>query len=324
MHEPLAFAVLAASGACLLVQLVVVFLETRRIHALDRRLAVPRGQAAVARPTAGPHSDGGLRSSLRGGGLALLRAGSMLVPVGPAEREKLSGVLRRAGFGQRDALSLFLSAKLAVAVAGGAVAGFGAAGTELLGSHGFLVALAAAAGLVVGGLMPEYVVRALGTRRVHRMSASLPDALDLMVMCLESGLTFERALATVAEELMPIEPNLANEFRLIEAELRLGSSRRDVLRDFEGRTEVEGLRDLARTLIQSERYGTPLTQSMRNIAANERLQRAARIAERAERLPVLMTLPMMLFVVPGTVLLVAGPAFLTATDALGSLGRGGG
>ena len=154
------------------------------------------------------------------------------------------------------------------------------------------------------------------------MAAALPDALDLMVMCLESGLTFERALATVADELEAIEPNLAAEFRLIEAELRLGANRRSVLQAFHARTEVEGLKDLATTLIQSERYGTPLTQSMKNIAAAERVERAARIAAQAERVPVLMTLPMLLFVVPGTMLLIAGPAFLTAIKALGSLGGG--
>ena len=107
---------------------------------------------------------------------------------------------------------------------------------------------------------------------------------------------------------------------MMEAELRLGSNRRMVLQEFYRRTEIDGLRDLAMTLIQSERYGTPLTQSMKNIAAGERTQRALRIATRAERLPVLLTLPMLLFVMPGTMALVAGPAFLTTIEALGSLG----
>ena len=157
-------------------------------------------------------------------------------------------------------------------------------------------------------------------RRAQRMGAALPDALDLTVMGLESGLTFERTLATVAGELEPIERNLAAEFRMMEAELRVGADRRAVLEGFRQRTDVEGLRDLAMTLMQSERYGTPLTQSMKNIAANERAQRAARIETAAQRLPVLMTLPMLFFVVPGTMCLVAGPAFLSAIQALGALG----
>ena len=246
----------------------------------------------------------------------------MLAPVGAGEREKLAAMLRGAGFGQRDALSYFLSAKIGTGAVLAAGAGYLAADSEMLGQYGLLVAFAALAGLIVGGVVPEYGLRALAARRLRRMSAALPDALDLMVMCLESGLTFERALATVAEELEAIEPSLAAEFRLIEAELRLGANRRAVLQEFHERTEVEGLKDLATTLIQSERYGTPLTHSMKNIAQSERVQRAARIAAQAERVPVLMTMPMLFFVVPGTMLLIAGPAFLTAIKALGSLGGG--
>ena len=246
----------------------------------------------------------------------------MLAPVGAEERKKLTSLLRGAGFGQHDALSYFLSVKLVAGAILAAGAGYLAADSELLGRYGLLVAFAVLVGLVVGGIVPEYGLRAVAARRLRRMAAALPDALDLMVMCLESGLTFERALATVAEELEALEPSLAAEFRLIEAELRIGANRRAVLQEFHARTEVEGLKDLATTLIQSERYGTPLTQSMKNIAQAERVQRAARIAAQAERLPVLMTLPMLLFVVPGTMLLIAGPAFLTAIEALSTLGGG--
>ena len=300
----------------------IVYREMQRTLAFDRRLAVPRRQAIAyglwSERRAQRHGAGG--RSTRSLGLALLKAGSMLAPVGATERAKLARVLRQAGFGKRDALSYFLSAKLASAVAFGAGAGWRASGIEALAEHDILVALAGLIGLVVGGIVPEYVLRMLVARRAHRMATALPDALDLMVMCLESGLTFERALQTVTVELKPIEPSLAGELRLMEAELRLGSDRRTVLQEFHQRTDIDGMRDLAMTLIQSERYGTPLTQSMKNIAASERVQRATRIEAQAERLPVLMTMPMLLFVVPGTMALVAGPAFLTAIKALGSLG----
>ena len=305
--------------ACLL---VFIYREARRIHTLDRRLSVPRRQALATGlwPRRRERRGHGLRGEAREFALALVKAGSILAPVGAAEREKLAGTLRLAGFGHPDALSLFLSVKLGAALACGTAAALWATGHELVGEHALLVALAGLVGLVIGSIVPEYVLRALAARRTRNMSSALPDALDLTVMCLESGLTFERAMVTVAEELKPIEPNLADELRMLEAELRLGSNRRMVLQEFYRRTEIDGLRDLAMTLIQSERYGTPLTQSMKNIAASERTQRALRIATRAERLPVLLTLPMLLFVVPGTMALVAGPAFLTAIEALGSLG----
>ena len=297
---------------------VLGYRETQRTLALDRRLALPRGLAAGGRP--GRRRRGGGGRELRTAGRALLQAATVLVPIGAAEREKLTAMLREAGFGHRDALSVFLSGKIAASAVAGAGAGVWAVTFEPFGQHPALAGAAALAGLVAGGVVPEYVLRGLLARRVRRMAAALPNALDLMVMSLESGLTFERALVTVARELVPIEPRLAAEFDLIEAELRVGVSRRSVLQEFRERTQVEGLKDLATTLIQSERYGTPLTQSMKNIAAGERVQRMARITARAERLPVLMTLPMLFFVVPGTILLVAGPSVLTALKALQGLG----
>ena len=294
-----------------------VYRESQRTLAFDRRLGMPQRLALAA--GLGPERKA-RRSGVAALGRGLVRAGSLLAPVGAAEREKLTGLLRTAGFGQRDALSVFLSAKLVVALVAGAGAGIQAAGTALGEEYGFLVAVAAFAGFVAGGIVPEYMLRMRIAGRARRMAAALPDALDLMVMSLESGLTFERTLVTVAAELAPIEANLAAEFRMMEADLRVGADRRAVLEALHGRSRVEGLRDLAMTLMQSERYGTPLTQSMKNIAANERTQRAARVEAQVQRLPVLMTLPMLLFVMPGTIALVAGPAVLTAMQALGGLG----
>ena len=325
MPQPVPIAVLAGlalSAIALAGLLVYIYREARRIFALDRRLSLPRKQALVLglSPKRRTRRGPGVRGEVRELGLALVKAGSILVPVGAAEREKLARTLRMAGFGQPDALSLFLSLKLGAALACAAAAALWAIGHETIAENVFLVALAGITGLVIGSIIPEYVLRALAARRTQNMSSALPDALDLTVMCLESGLTFERALVTVAEELRPIEASLAGELRMMEAELRVGSDRRMVLQEFLRRTEIEGLRDLAMTLIQSERFGTPLTQSMKNIAAGERTQRALRIATRAERLPVLLTMPMLIFVVPGTMALVAGPAFLTAIKSLGSIG----
>ena len=317
---------IAIGGAMFVTLAVLVLRGTPGTRALDRRLAALRRETDRGLPSAAG-AGGAAGPSLRSFGLPLLRAGSILVPIGAREREKLTRTLQLAGFGRQDALSLFLSCKLVCGLAGAglfALAAQGIGPVVAMVPHGAVVAFAGAAGLVVGGIVPEYAVRSRIGRRKRRMAAALPDALDLMVMCLESGLTFERALSTVADELTPIEPNLAGEFRLIDAELRLGSDRRSVLLAYHQRTDVEGLKDLAMTLIQGDRYGTPLTQSMKNIAEAERVQRRARIETWAARLPVLMTLPMLLLVVPGTMLLVAGPAVMTAIGALGAIGGIGG
>ena len=313
----LLFLVVVVSGVSLPVLIFMVFTELRQVFAFDRRLAVPRGQALAA----APRSDTGRRGSgdlpLRAAGLALFQAGSMLVPVGAGDREKLTAQLRHAGFDQRDALAVFLSMKLFGAVAASAGGGVWALQT---GQHGLLVVFAVLGGLVVGSIAPEYVLRSLKNRRSRRISAVLPDALDLMVLVLEAGLTFERALLTVADELTPIEPNLADELRTLEAELRLGGSRRAVLQDFQQRTDVEGLRT-PRPDPASERS---LRHAAHAVDAEHRAQRTDHAgrgnADPGGAAAVLMTLPMLLFVVPGTMLLVAGPAFLSVTRTLGSLG----
>ena len=297
---------------------VVVYRETQRTLAFDRRLDLPRRVALAVGVESKRRGRRGRRPGVRAFARALSHGASLLVPVGAAEREKLTGLLGAAGFVQRDALSVFLSVKFAVALAVGASAGYLTADSSLADQYGVFVAIfAALSGFVGGGVVPEYGLRMRLARRTRRMAAALPDAFDLMVMSLESGLTFERALTIVADELWVIEPNLASELRQLEAELRVGADRRAVLQNYFERSQVEGLRDLSMTLIQSERFGTPLSQATKNIATRQRTDRAARIEAQTQRLPVLMTLPMLLFVVPGTMCLVAGPAFLTAMQALG-------
>ncbi|MXY17710.1 MAG: hypothetical protein F4Y57_12110 [Acidobacteria bacterium] len=158
-------------GAILLFLSILNVRESTVMLAFDRRLAVPWGRARSAAPAPVERRGGG--RPLRAAGIALLRAGSMLVPVGAGEREKLAGVLRRAGFQQRDALSLYLCGKLVAAAASSIGAGFAASGSSVFGQHGFLVALAATGGLIVGGIVPEYVLRALGARREPRVSAAV-------------------------------------------------------------------------------------------------------------------------------------------------------
>lgn len=308
------------TGLGLLVLLVwLANRSLRRAVEFDRRLDVPR---AVLIATQRHHSGGGredARNLLQNVGSAFVAVASVIAPIGAGEREKLSRLLRDAGFGHPDALPRYLAVKVVLGLAAAAAAWVGIQGVEQLA--GLLIPIMGAAGaFVAGGLVSERGVKWLADRRTVRMSSALPDALDLIIMCREAGLTFERALETVASEFESVEPHLAREFSLFEKELQVGGARRHAVTAFAERTPVEGIRSLAFVLMQSDRYGTPLTESLANIAGNERAQRAARITEQAERLPVLMTLPMLLFVVPGTMLLVAGPAFLSALNALGNLG----
>lgn len=310
--------------ACMAVAGVLVFQSTRKAQVLDRRLARVRTWAVTVygEPQKRRTQDGG-SGSLRLVSSALLNISSQLVPVGAAERAKLKDTVTKAGFRRSDALSIFMTVKLGAMLAGGALLSWQLWAGQWLGEYTstLVILLAGLAGAVLGGILPEMCLDRLGARRQGRMATALPDALDLMTLCLESGLTFERTLSRVVRELEPMAPDLARELALSEAELRLGTDRKKVLHDLRVRTGVEGLRDLSTAITQGERYGTPLAQSIRNTAHSERQQRAARIEVQVARLPVLMTMPMLLLVTPGTLLLVAGPAFVSTMELLGNLGQ---
>ena len=310
--------------ACMAVASVMVFRSTRNAQVMDRRLARVRAWAVAV------YGEPQKRRKQEGGGFslsllssALLSISSRLVPVGAAERAKLKDLVMKAGFHRPDALSIFMTVKLVVTLASGALLSFQMSAGQWLGEYTSTptILLAGLAGAVMGGILPEMCLDRLSVRRQRRMATTLPDALDLMTLCLESGLTFERTLSRVVQELESMAPDLAREFAQTEVELRLGTDRKKALNDLHVRTGVEGLRDLATVITQGERYGTPLAQSMRNIAHSERQQRAARIEAQVARLPVLMSMPMLLLVTPGTLLLVAGPAFVSTMEMLGNLGK---
>lgn len=309
--------------ACMAVACVAVFRNSHNAQVLDRRLARVRAAAiAVYGDPQKPRVQQGKSVSLKGLSSAALKVFSRLVPVGVAERAKLKDSLTKAGFHRPDALSIFMTVKLAATLSCGVLLGFQMSAGQWLGASTstLTILMAGLGGAVVGGMLPEMSLDRIGVRRKRRMAAGLPDALDLMTICLESGLTFERTLSRVVNELQPMAPDLTRELNLAETELRLGADRKNVLHDLYIRTGVEGLRDLSATIAQGERYGTPLAQSMKNIALNERQEREARMEVQIGRLPVLMSLPIMLMVTPGTLMLVAGPAFISTMDLLRNMG----
>ena len=313
-------------SSCVLLTILspFVFRETKRSRTLDRRLGIARRQAGLPATKIVRWSVGNTAGmSLRALGLGLMHFGSMLVPVGAKERDKIARMLQNAGFERQHAVSLYLSVKLGCALVFGSLVATVAMQLEIVSENTLLAFVAGALGLVIGGILPEYMLRGLAARRLRKMEAALPPALDLLVMCLETGVTFERALAIVAEELTVIEKNLANEFRFDRCRdaCRKGPAQR-LAGLLPGTADMDGLRDLAMAVIQSDRYGTPVAQATRE----HRRRRAgskghARITAEAARLPALMTLPMLMFVVPGTMVLVAGPAFLNALTALSGLGK---
>ena len=169
--------------------------------------------------------------------------------------------------------------------------------------------------------VPDIVLGRLAAGRRQRIDAGLPDALDLMVISAEAGLSFEQGIDFVAREMGPSAADVSEEFRITAAELRVLGDRSQALRNLAERVDLRAARSIVTTLTQTLRYGTPLAQSLRVLAAEMRNARLLQIEARAARMPVLMTMPLMGFILPTVIIICAGPAILKAIDAFGVLAK---
>jgi tight adherence protein C len=150
----------------------------------------------------------------------------------------------------------------------------------------------------------------------HRtaVAAGLPDAIELMAICADAGISLEKGLHRVSEELGPSQPALANELALTWAQISILPDRDQALMDLADRVDLPSLRWIATTLSQSMRFGTPLAKSLRVAASEMRNDRLMQMEEQANRLPALLTFPVMLLIMPTIFLIVGGPAVLRIID----------
>ncbi len=171
-------------------------------------------------------------------------------------------------------------------------------------------------GFIVGLLAPEYIATSIRKTHLKKVESGVADALDMMVICADAGLALEASLARVAQEMSTLNPALAIELSQTSQELQIGSDMRRAM-DFLGqRTGLDVLKRLATTLTQSLQYGTPLTQALRSLSAELRQEALIKFEERAGKLPTLMTVPMILFILPCVFLIVAGPAMINVMTSL--------
>lgn len=225
-----------------------------------------------------------------------------------AETEKL---LAQAGFSRPGTLGLFLVMKCSIGVCA-ALAALFAAGFELIfGTFAFMLGA-----YVVGGIAPEWVLKAMAAKRHTAIERSMPDALDLMVICAEAGLPFSRIVKVVARELKLSAPALARELEITSAELEIFTNRSAALRNLAERTRVQSVESMVSTLIQAEQFGTPLAQALHNIAAESRSTLILTLEERAGKLPARLSIPLMTLILPPVVALVAAPALMRVIRSL--------
>jgi len=246
-------------------------------------------------------------------------AGLIIAHLRKAHRRRsdsLTQSMLRAGWRTSIVLDLYLLAKFfgPAAAFTGVVIFFSIDGTvwrHALWNLTFAIGAAGAA-----AFSPDLLLRNAISRREKKIQESLPDGLDLMVICAEAGLSMEHALNRVSEELTFSARELSEELTITALELNFLPERRQALLNLAGRVDIPSVRSVVSTLIQTEKYGTPLSQSLKILSSEFRAERLLRAEEKAARLPATLTVPMILFILPTLFIVLAGPAVLDVYDSL--------
>ena len=306
--------VLVAAGAYYVVS---AQLDRARVaRRMNLALGGTRGSRAERRMAEGA---AGLKSTV-GSSVAFL---GRLMPLGEEDRQKIAVSLQRAGYRSSNAVATMLGIKFACLITG-LVAGLIALTPTLPGILGLLAGLIG--GVLAGVLLnvvPEMVLGRLATNRLRRIDTGLAETFDLLVVCLESGLTFDRALKRTVDNLKTFQPDLAQEFGQAVLDMSVhGRTREDALSRLSDRLDSQNFKDLATTVAQSERHGTPLADALRKLASSVRVEAISRVQEKMARLPTLLIVPSIACILPGIMVIVGGPAFVQLTESLGNFGGG--
>ncbi|MDX9690222.1 MAG: type II secretion system F family protein [Proteobacteria bacterium] len=224
--------------------------------------------------------------------------------------------LRRAGYQSRDAMFVFLFTKVSF-LAGAGATSFFFLGIVGVGDLDLPVALLASLfGALIGWYLPDISIKNMSQKRENILKKAMPDALDLMVICAEAGLGLDAAFERVGKEMGPTCPELAEEIGVTSVELNFMPDRHKALHGLAERVPLPSVIALVNTLIQTERYGTPLAQSLRVLSAEMREERIMKAEEKAAKLPAVLTVPMILFILPPLFVVLIGPAAIKVGQAM--------
>lgn len=231
------------------------------------------------------------------------RLGS-LVPQSPKDVTVMQRRLIRAGIRNESALKVLYGAKAVMGLSFPLIALAFVAGSETDPSNKFMVVLLATA---MGFFGPNEYVRRKAARRQKEIARGLPNALDLLVVCVESGLGLDQAILQVSKELEHAHPEISQEFGLVNLELKAGKRRVEALRNLAERTGVDDLKKLVAVLIQADRFGTGVAQSLRAHSDFMRVQARQVAEEKAAKLGVKLIFPIFFCILPSLFVVTVGP-----------------
>ncbi|MBI1914728.1 MAG: type II secretion system F family protein [Planctomycetes bacterium] len=288
------------------VLLIFTLLSGRR-NRLDTRLGDLANRGG---PTPPPDSVADFARS------TLPKMGAALVPKDEEERTRLQTRLIHAGLYSRQAMVFFLGVKVCLII-----------GPALLGLFlGLLGLVSVQEGVIFGAIVglsgmigPSFWLDRRKTERQTSFRRALPDALDVLVICLEGGLSLPAGLRRVAEELRTAHPKLGAELNIVQREAQMGLSSGEALRQFAERSDLEEIRSLASVVIQSERYGASLVKALRVHAETLRIKRLQYAEEMAQKAATKVLFPTVLFILPALFIVILGPAVIQITRIFGNL-----
>lgn len=225
---------------------------------------------------------------------------------GTEEQDKIKKQFSQAGWRAENALIIYIVVKI-LAIFPPAIGAYIYA--KYFTEWSVLIQVAAVLGAaLVGSIAVDKVLEGAIKSRQEKIQRAFPDALDLMVICTEAGLSLNATMQRVAREVGPVSPELGYELAITSIELNMLPDRKTALQNFSNRLDIPAFKGIISTLIQSEQYGTPIAQTMRVISEEFRAERILKAEEKAARLPVLLTLPLALFILPCIFIVILGPA----------------
>ncbi|MDE0879730.1 MAG: type II secretion system F family protein [Sphingomonas bacterium] len=224
--------------------------------------------------------------------------------------------LMQAGIRSKEWAVAVIFGRLVLPIVFGGLAVFIVYGTDTFADYSALKRYGiVAVTFILSYKAPDIYLKNKITKRQDAIRKGLPDALDLLVICAEAGLTVDAAFGRVARELGRAYPELGDEFTLTAIELGFLTERRQAFENLATRVNLDAIKGVVTTMIQTEKYGTPLASALRVLSSEFRNERMMRAEEKAARLPAIMTVPLILFILPTLFVVILGPAACSISDA---------
>jgi tight adherence protein C len=294
--------------------LITAIAAVYQLQARSRRVSA-RLQRVVDEDTSAPGVVDELVGETLPIGLRLLTFFAWLMP-GSIYSEHLQWDLAQAGFRHLEARKVFAGTRVLTTTLFGLGAALGALAVKLPMQQVLVLTLVGAG---IGFYLPVMVMRVKQNKRQFAITLSLPDALDLLVICVEAGQGLNAAILKVAKECEFQSHALSDEFRLVNAEMRAGISRTQALRNLSLRTGVDDIRSLVAVMIQSDRFGTSIAQALRIHADSLRTRRRQRAEETARKAPVKLVFPLVFCIFPELLVVILAPGMLQLFRALSKM-----